>query len=229
MKPKIEITKDGSSTLVHHKYNAHYHSTFGAIEESDFVYINTGLLYFLSTESGQNLKQSCSVLELGFGTGLNAFNTLLKTEDLPLNIHYLGIETDPVPMDIISQLNYPEQLLASHKTEVFKTMHQTIWEQPNQITKQFVLEKRKQDIMDLKVKNEYNVIYFDAFGPAEQPELWTESVFKRMFEALQPNGVLMTYCAQGAARRAMQSAGFTVTRLPGPPSKRHILRAIKSC
>ncbi|MGB6268181.1 MAG: SAM-dependent methyltransferase, partial [Olleya sp.] len=137
MKPKIEITKDGSSTLRHPKYQAHYHSIFGAIEESNFVYINTGLLYFLSSEIGQNIKQSCSILEVGFGTGLNAFNTLLKTEALPVNIDYLGVETDPVPIDVIKNLNYPKQLLALDKATIFNQMHTTSWQQKHQLTNHF--------------------------------------------------------------------------------------------
>ncbi len=228
MKPKIEITKDGSSTLIHPKYNAHYHSTAGAIEESDFVYLKSGLFYFLSSEKRQDLKQSCSILEVGFGSGLNAFNTLIKTEALALNIEYLGIETYPVTLDVIKQLNYPEQLSAQDQQAIYNTMHEVSWEKNHQITKQFSLEKRNHDIFSLKDTNKFDVIYFDAFGPTDQPELWTAPIFKIMFEALKNNGVLITYCAQGAARRAMQSVGFKVDRLSGPPSKRHILRAIKA-
>ncbi|RAJ13223.1 tRNA (5-methylaminomethyl-2-thiouridine)(34)-methyltransferase MnmD [Olleya aquimaris] len=227
MKLKIEITKDGSTTLLHPKYQTHYHSVFGAIEESDFVYINTGLLYVLSSEIRQEIKQSCSVLEVGFGTGLNAFNTLLKTESLPINIDYLGVETNPVPLNIIKKLNYPEQLLANHKTDIFNKIHDVSWQEKHQLTKQFSLEKRQEDIFNFKITNQYDVIYFDAFGPDAQPELWTAKIFKIMYAALKTQGVLVTYCAQGNARRAMQSVGFKVSRLPGPPSKRHILRAVK--
>ncbi|WGD33899.1 tRNA (5-methylaminomethyl-2-thiouridine)(34)-methyltransferase MnmD [Olleya sp. YS] len=227
MKPKIEITKDGSSTLLHPRYKTHYHSVFGAIEESDFVYINTGLLYVLSSQIGQEIKQSCSVLEVGFGSGLNAFNTLLKTENLPVNIDYLGVETEPVPLSIIKKLNYPEQLLAKHKAKIFNQIHEVSWQEKHQLTKQFSLEKRQQDIFSLTATNQFDVVYFDAFGPDAQPELWTAKIFKIMYAALKPQGVLVTYCAQGNARRAMQSVGFKVSRLPGPPSKRHILRAVK--
>ncbi|TVZ49810.1 tRNA (5-methylaminomethyl-2-thiouridine)(34)-methyltransferase MnmD [Olleya sp. Hel_I_94] len=227
MKPIIEITKDGSSTLLHPKYKAHYHSTSGAIEESDFVYLKSGLFYFLSSLKSQEETQSCSILELGFGSGLNAFNTLVKSETLPLTINYVGVETFPVTMDIINQLNFPEELLVPEQQNIFNTMHEVSWDIPHKITPRFTLEKRNQDIFNLKAINQFDVIYFDAFGPTEQPELWTASIFKIMFEALKPNGVLMTYCAQGAARRAMSGVGFKVDRLPGPPSKRHILRAVK--
>ncbi|WP_397362162.1 tRNA (5-methylaminomethyl-2-thiouridine)(34)-methyltransferase MnmD [Olleya sp. R77988] len=227
MKPTIEITKDGSSTLVHPKYQAHYHSIYGAIEESNHVYINAGLLYFLSSEKRQDILQSCSILELGFGSGLNAFNTLLKTEALPVNINYLGIETDPVPIDVIKKLNYPELLQANEKQELFDNMHTVSWEDVHQITSSFSLEKRQLDIFKLEADNQFDLVYFDAFGPGAQPELWTEPIFKIMYRALKKGGVLITYCSQGAARRAMISVGFTVSRLPGPPNKRHILRAVK--
>ncbi|SFJ24095.1 tRNA (5-methylaminomethyl-2-thiouridine)(34)-methyltransferase MnmD [Olleya namhaensis] len=227
MKPQIELTKDGSSTLLHPKYNALYHSTYGAIEESNFVYINAGLFSVLSSEKEQDLKQSCSILEVGFGSGLNAFNTFLKTEALPVNINYVGIETFPVGLDIVAQLNYPDLFLKKDKQSVFNQMHDVSWEEQHQLTDQFSLEKRNIDIFKLEDKAQYDVIYYDAFGPGAQPELWTEPIFKIMFEALKTNGILITYCAQGAARRAMISAGFKVDRLPGPPNKRHILRAVK--
>ena len=227
MKPKIEITKDGSSTLIHPKYLAHYHSVFGAIEESNHVYINAGLLYFFSLIEGQNLKKSCSVLEVGFGSGLNAFNTFLKTKETPTAINYVGIETYPIPIETIEKLNYVEQFNAQKDASVFKQMHTLSWEEKHQITNNFSFKKQQQDIFDLKGTNLFDLIYYDAFGPGAQPELWTEPVFEIMFSALKKGGVLITYCAQGAARRAMQSVGFTVSKLPGPPSKRHILRAVK--
>ncbi len=227
MKPKIETTEDGSSTLLHPKYQAHYHSIFGAIEESNHVYINAGLLYVLSSLEKQDVKQSCSVLELGFGSGLNAFNTFLKTENLPITINYVGIENYPVSIETIKKLNYVTQFNVAEKALVFKQMHHLPWEVQHQISDKFTLEKRQLDIFDLQSKNQFDIIYFDAFGPGAQPELWTAPIFKIMYAALKEGGVLITYCAQGAARRAMQSVGFTVSKLPGPPSKRHILRAVK--
>lgn len=226
MKPTIELTKDGSSTLVHPKYQSHYHSVFGAVEESDFIYINSGLLYFLSKKIA-NTSKSCSILELGFGSGLNAFNTLIKTEDLPVSIDYLGVETYPVGLSVIDKLNYPKALLVEDKTALFRKLHETSWGQKHQITPCFSLEKQEQDIYDFNEVNSFDVIYYDAFGPGAQPELWTAPIFEIMYKALKKNGVLITYCSQGAARRAMISVGFKVDRLPGPPNKRHILRAIK--
>jgi len=227
VKPQIELTKDGSSTLLHPKYNALYHSTYGAIEESNFVYINAGLFAVLSSETEQDVKQPCSILEVGFGSGLNAFNTFLKTEALPVDINYVGIETFPVGLDIVEKLNYPELFLKKDKQDIFNTMHEVSWEEAHQISNQFTLEKRNHDIFNLKIRNHFDVIYYDAFGPGAQPELWTAPIFEIMYEALKKNGVLITYCAQGAARRAMISVGFKVERLPGPPNKRHILRAVK--
>ena len=221
--PKIEVTKDGSNTLLHPKFNTHYHSIFGAIEESNHVFIDAGLK-FIKT----NLQNdTCRILEVGFGSGLNAFNTLISSEELALNIDYVGVEQYPISIETVSQLNFPKAFKRKDLQSTFYKMHDTEWEKSVKISKNFTLEKRQQDIFNFKDENHFDLIFYDAFGPGSQPELWTAPIFEILFKSLKDQGVLVTYCAQGAARRAMQSVGFTVQRCPGPPNKRHMLRAIK--
>ena len=168
------------------------------------------------------------ILEIGFGTGLNAFITLLEAEKLNVKIDYFGVEGYPVEMDEISQLNYPTQLKSETSESLFKKMHEISWEEKHVISNNFSLTKQKRFFSKIKEKDSYNLIYFDAFGARVQPELWTEDIFKIMFKALKQNGVLVTYSAKGSVRRAMQAVGFVVERLPGPPGKREMLRATKS-
>ena len=221
--PKIELTKDGSNTLVHPKYNAHYHSTAGAIIESDFVYIKSGLDFFI--ESTQ--EKSVSVLEIGFGSGLNAINTYRYAIEHEVFVEYIGVEKYPVSLEVVQQLNFLNFFSIEDKEKVFIEMHQSIENKNLNFSEFFNFKKRFQDFSSINSLNQYDVIYFDAFAPNDQPELWTENLFSKMYASLKPNGVLVTYCAQGHARRAMQAAGFSVKRIPGPPSKRHITRAVK--
>jgi tRNA U34 5-methylaminomethyl-2-thiouridine-forming methyltransferase MnmC len=216
---KIITTADGSKTIHLEDWNEHYHSIHGAINEACHVFINAGLHFV-------NLKE-LSILEIGFGTGLNAFITLLEAEKLNLNIDYVGVEAFPITSDEMTLLNYPEQLSAADKTTIFNTLHTVSWEDSHTITSNFTLTKQQKLFKDLCDVNQYNLIYFDAFGARVQPELWTETIFKIMFDALKEDGVLVTYSAKGSVRRAMQAVGFNVERLPGPPGKREMLRARK--
>ena len=223
LNPKIEVTKDGSNTLIHPKFGAHYHSVFGAIQESSHVFIDAGLKFQLP-----NLKDNtCRILEVGFGSGLNAFNALISSEQLLLNIDYVGVEQYPISLETVSQLNFSKAFKREDLQSTFNKMHNVEWEKSVKISENFTLEKRQQDIFSLKDENYYDLIFYDAFGPGAQPELWTAPIFEILYKSLKKEGVLVTYCAQGAARRAMQSVGFTVERCPGPPNKRHMLRAVK--
>ena len=143
-----------------------------------------------------------------------------------MNINYIGIEAYLVSSEEVSALNYAE-LISKENDTIFKKLHQVPWEERHIINNYFSLTKRKQLFEDIKDIEKYNLIYFDAFGARVQPELWTEVIFKNMFNALRPKGVLVTYSAKGSVRRAMQSVGFRVERLEGPPGKRHMLRATK--
>ena len=228
MKRKIITTSDGSKTIQIEDWNEQYHSIHGAIQEANHVFIKHGLLFYF---------QSChpkldsdfhpiNILEIGFGTGLNAFLTFLKTEELQLSINYVGVEAYPVKTEEIQQLNYVELISKQHKAE-FEKMHLVPWEKQQDISPTFKLEKQEKFFKDITDQNHFDIIYFDAFGARVQPELWTEDNFKIMYKALKDQGVLVTYSAKGSVRRAMQAVGFTVERLPGPPGKREMLRATK--
>ena len=224
MQRKIITTADGSKTIQIEAWNEQYHSVHGAIQEANHVYINHGLL-FLFSENKQTPKSDISILEIGFGTGLNALLTLLKSDELKQNINYVGIEAYPLTFDEVNPLNYVSELKTDSK--YFEALHKCSWETQHRISETFSLTKRKQFFKDISEDNAFDVIYFDAFGARVQPELWTEAIFKRMYKALKPNGVLTTYAAIGHVRRTMLSLGFEVEKLQGPPGKRHMIRAIK--
>lgn len=219
MKREIIITSDGSSTIHLPEWDEQYHSKHGAIQEAKHVFIKSGLSLF----SNKNI----SILEIGFGTGLNSFITFLEAPKFNLNIDYVGIEAYPVRNEEIEKLNYVSELNAHTFENTFAQMHQQQWELKNKITTNFLLTKRKQLFNEINDKETFDLIYFDAFGARVQPELWTEEIFKTMFNALKSGGILVTYSAKGSVRRAMQSVGFTVERLSGPPGKREMLRALK--
>lgn len=213
------ITSDGSTTIHIPEWNEQYHSKHGAIQESYHVFIKQGL------ESIS--KKDIAILEIGFGTGLNGFITLLEAEKHNRIIDYVGVEAYPVPKDEIEKLNYVSELDAISHRNTFEEMHRCTWEERHQLTAQYSLEKRKQFFHEIVDENQFDLIYFDAFGARLQPNLWTEDIFSLMFKALKETGTLVTYSAKGSVRRAMQSVGFFVERLPGPPGKREMLRAIK--
>lgn len=219
MKRKIIKTADGSTTIHLEEWDEHYHSVHGAIQEARHVFIKNGLDTFPDGK--------VAVLEIGFGTGLNAFITLLEAKRRGLAIDYTGVEAYPVASEELQQLNYVGELKAEQQLPLFGKMHAVSWEETHPISGEFVLTKRKQSFTAIEDKEKFNLIYFDAFGPRVQPELWTGEIFSRMYDALKEKGVLVTYSAKGSVRRAMQSVGFTVERLPGPPGKREMLRAVK--
>ncbi len=219
MKRKVIKTSDGSSTIFLEDWNESYHSRHGAINEAYHVFINNGLKKFK--------KDQINILEIGFGTGLNAFITLLEAEKLDLKVHYEGVEAYPIAETELKQLNYIQEFKTEEKGHYFKLMHFTKWDEVHKISEFFDLKKRKQFFSEISDINVFNLIYFDAFGARVQPELWTQDVFFKMYMALKPGGILVTYAAKGSVRRAMQSVGFIVERLPGPPGKREMLRALK--
>ncbi|MEQ8219708.1 MAG: tRNA (5-methylaminomethyl-2-thiouridine)(34)-methyltransferase MnmD [Arenibacter sp.] len=219
MKRKIITTADGSKTIQIEDWNEQYHSIHGAIQEAYHVFIKNGLSLFQDRE--------LSILEIGFGTGLNALITLLESEKRGLDIVYKGVEAYPVVPEELQQLDYTSALNAGNLEQDFLSMHQTSWEQSHPITANFSLIKQQIDFKEISDLDLFDLIYFDAFGARVQPELWTEEVFTLMYRALKKDGVLVTYSAKGSVRRAMQAVGFVVERLPGPPGKREMLRALK--
>lgn len=227
MQRKIITTADGSKTIQIEAWNEQYHSIHGAIQEANHVYIKHGLLFCFDLIAEKKSAQKLSILEVGFGTGLNAFLTLLQADAHQVDIHYKGIEAFPISANEMNALNYIEELHVLEKAQLFEEMHNIPWEKYKRLTPYYTLHKQQKLFEDISETNQFDLIYFDAFGARVQPELWTESIFKRMFEALKLEGVLVTYAAKGSVRRAMQSVGFNVEKLPGPPGKREMLRARK--
>ncbi len=219
MKREIIITADGSTTIRIPDWNENYHSSHGAIQEAKHVFIVNGLDLFKN-------QAEISILEIGFGTGLNAFITFLETLNKE-KVNYVGVEAYPILADEAVQMNYVNELQAQEYTSIFSKMHSCDWEKEILIASHFNFTKRQQLFQDIEDKNQYNLIYFDAFGFPLQPELWSELIFKKMFDALLPNGVLVTYACRTSIKNAMIAAGFTIEKLPGAPGKREMLRATK--
>ncbi len=218
MKREIIITSDGSTSINLPDLNEQYHSKKGAIQEAYHVFIRMGLDLF---------SDNISILEIGFGTGLNAFITFLESKRRNVNINYVGVEAYPVLLEEIAELNYVTQLDAEKFNKEFFEFHSSEWETKQTISDNFLLTKRKQFFNDITDDDLHDLIYYDAFGSRVQPELWGEEIFSIMYKALKKDGVLVTYAAKGSARRAMEAVGFTVERLAGPPGKREMLRAKK--
>lgn len=221
MNIEFEITEDGSHTLFVPELNEHYHSTHGAIQESMHVFIDAGLRHCVKSE--------IKVLEIGFGTGLNAFLTLLEAERTGRKIDYTTLEFYPLSIIDAEKLNYVE-LIDSTKKDVFRELHKVEWGKWSQLTLYFSLLKMKFDFSkpsDFDTENKFDVIFFDAFAPEKQPEMWAQEIFDKIYSISSENAILTTYCAKGSVRRMLQTAGFVVERLPGPPGKREILRARK--
>ncbi len=219
MKSELKITGDGSATLYMNDLNEHYHSSYGAVQESMHVFIKAGLRALK--------KKAISIFEMGFGTGLNALLTYLEADKYS-SIEFYALELFPLKWNLIETLNYQGYLnLTKEQTMVFRNMHSIPWEEKIQISSNFLLKKMKADMNNHAFHSKYDLFYFDAFAPKVQPELWTEEIFKKIFNAMNAHGILVTYSAKGEVRRDLQRAGFEVERLPGPPGKREIIRAIK--
>jgi tRNA U34 5-methylaminomethyl-2-thiouridine-forming methyltransferase MnmC len=220
---KIIMTRDGSHSIAIPEMNVTYHSIHGALQESTHVFINTGLLASdLFDYIGVH-----HVLEIGFGTGLNALLTLVEADKHQNRIYYTAVEPYPLAENEIKPLNYCEQLNLSQYQSRFERMHETGWEEMFEITQHFRLTKTKCSLHDFAAEQMFRIIYFDAFAPAAQPELWTRKIFENMYNLLLPDGILVTYCSKGEVRRNMQAAGFTIEKIPGPRGKREMLRARK--
>lgn len=219
MKREIIKTLDGSTTIHLPDWDECYHSKNGAIQEAYHVFIKNGL----SLVEGRTI----SILEIGFGTGLNAFITLLEAKKNNLSIDYTGVEAYPVEKEEVIEMNYLQELKAEEFEVEYKKMHDCTWEEKHVFNDNFSLTKRKQFFQDIQDKNTFDLIYFDAFGFRVQPELWSTEIFRNMFEALKDNGILVTYAARGAVKRSMQEVGFIVKKVPGPPGKREMMISFK--
>lgn len=223
MKRDIILTGDGSHTISVAELKVAYHSVHGAIRESLHVYIDAGLY---GLKPGQQ-SNSSRIFEVGFGTGLNALLTLIEAEKNTINVFYETVETSPLLQDEIKVLNYCEKLNRPELQPVFENLHNCEWDEQINISTHFTLSKRRANLINFSTTQLFNLIYFDAFAPNAQPELWTKEVFEKMFLVLGPGGILVTYCSKGDVRRAMMAAGFVVEKLKGPPGKREMLRATR--
>ncbi len=219
------ITKDGSHTIHLADLDVTYHSVHGALTESRHVFIDAGLQYRLSLPYHPPLQ----ILEMGFGTGLNALLSLERAEMGSLPFAYTGIEAYPLSDEIVDRLNYVKHMKRTGLEESFKELHQAPFEKEIQITPHFIFKKIKSTIQEALPQwvSCFDLIYYDAFAPLSQPELWTPAIFNQLFDSMRPGGILVTYCSKGDVRRAMQGAGFEVWKLPGPPGKREMLRAVR--
>ena len=220
LKREVILTSDGSTTLFLPEWNESYHSKHGAVLEAYHVFIKNGLNEFKN--------KPISILEMGFGTGLNCFITFLESKKHNQIINYVGVEGYPIPLEITQTLNYPEMIDVS-ESEVFKKTHLMEWDEKHQISTLFSLTKRQQFFNSINDVEAYDLIYFDVFGYRVQPELWSEEMFAIMYRALKPEGLLVTYACRTVIKQAMINAGFTVEKLKGAPGKREMLRAIKKC
>jgi tRNA U34 5-methylaminomethyl-2-thiouridine-forming methyltransferase MnmC len=219
MKREIIQTKDGSTSILLPDWNETYHSKFGAIQEAKHVFIKNGLSLFPG--------ESVSILEIGFGTGLNTFITYLEGKNSGQNVDYTGVEAYPVSEEDALKMNYVSELEANSSEEIFLKMHQSPWNEKVEIDTKFSLEKQSKKFHEINDEEKYDLIYFDAFGFRVQPELWSLEIFQIMFKALKPNGILVTYACRSSIKNAMKDSGFEVEKLNGPPGKREMLRARK--
>ena len=223
-KEKLYLSQDGSHTLVSSRFGVMYHSKYGAKEESNVVFIDAGYRYF-SKENIPHLK----VFELGFGTGLNPLLTLLAANEEKRRVTYSGIEAYPISKDVADSLNYTIEMEDDVKA-LFRKMHgidvsKSIFDM--RISSYFTFNKIIGTMEEYRPEKKYHVIYFDAFAPDIQPELWDPSMLKIFYSMLEEDGILVTYCAKGSFKRALKSVGFSIEALPGPHGKREITRAIK--
>jgi tRNA U34 5-methylaminomethyl-2-thiouridine-forming methyltransferase MnmC len=218
---ELIITSDGSHSLHSTRFGVSYHSRFGAIQESQHIFMEAALRYKAV------MQEELAVLELGFGTGLNAFLTLLEAEKRNLRISYVTLEAFPVALETAQQFNYAEQLGLPEANSRFQELHQLSWDVPHQVNDTFRFLKLNQKFEELDFTNHFDVVYFDAFAPNAQPELWEQPVLERIYRAMRPGAVLTTYCAKGSVKRNFRSLGMEVEALPGPPGKREMTRVHK--
>lgn len=222
MKREIRKTADQSPTLYVESLDEHYHSVHGALQESQHVFLQAGLAQFAP-------QQELHLLEMGLGTGLNALLSALAAEQAQRLLHYHGVEKYPLEAKEWQALDYAVHCQSPDLAqELYHKIHGAEWQQWQAISPHFKLYKEQEDFLNLSLPTaHYDLIYFDAFAPSAQAELWTAELFGTLAQALKPEGILVTYCVKGSVRRAMQSAGLQVEKIPGPPGKREMSRARK--
>ena len=221
MKLTIESTADGTPTLYRQDIDEHYHSVKGALAESNHVYVDSGWRKVATPDAAE-----VKVFEVGFGSGLNAALTAREAKNISVPTLYFSVELYPLSADTVSKIvsGYPEDL-----REEMLAVNAADWNKTIAVNPYFTLHKMQDNLLTMELPGGLEAVYFDAFSPEKQPEMWSEEIFRKIFNAMAPGGVLTTYCAKGSIRRLLQSVGFSCERLPGPPGgKREILRATKT-
>jgi tRNA U34 5-methylaminomethyl-2-thiouridine-forming methyltransferase MnmC len=215
---EVFTTEDGSHSILNKELNETYHSVHGAVQESAYVFINKGLDFWLT----QNHKPVVRIFEVGFGTGLNAYLTLLNNTHR--TIEYTSLEAHPLEEDIWSMLNYA----TDEKKHCFEKLHSSNWNHIVEITDHFLIKKVNNTLQDLILPPDYyDLVFFDAFSPSKQPEMWALPMLQKIYNSVAAHGVFVTYCAKGQLKRDLKTLGFIVETLPGPPGKKEMVRAIK--
>ena len=223
MNRRIVLTDDGSSSIFSEEENQYYHSHFGAVQESVHIFIEAGLC----VDNFAHLS-AISILEIGFGTGLNALLTYFKAKELCKKIYYESIELYPLTQQEVEQLNYPAFLPYTDVQKVFSALHCIPWNEKQAVSEDFTLLKRSLSAVDAAyTPNTFDLVYFDAFSPEAQPALWTKKVFEPIYNSMKKEGILLTYCTKGTVKQTLNEIGFQIEKLPGPVGKREILRAKK--
>lgn len=221
-KVEIEITGDGSHTLFMPETGEHYHSVYGAIAESRHIFLGAGFKHIYKP------NEKMKILEIGFGTGLNALLTCIEAEISGCHVEYSTIELIPLGEDIYSILNFDGLIDHPDSHEIFICLHQSPWNEKAQLSSVFSIHKINISLQEYQPEKEtFDLVYFDAFGPGIQPEMWTKEMFEKMALGLRKDGVLVTYSTKGTVKRNLKNAGFSIEKLPGPKGKREILRAKK--
>ncbi len=228
MNLQLITTADGSHSIYVKELDEHYHSIHGAIQEALHVFINTGLKYL-------HLKKYAriNILEVGFGTGLNTLLTFIEAEKLNIHVNYTSLEAFPLEKNMLDSLNYVELISGLYKEDQafirskYKQVHTCEWEKQIKLSDYFTLHKIKNTLQEVKFESTFDLIFFDAFGPRVQPEMWSEELFSKIYESTNSNGCLVTYCAKGEVKRSLKKVGFLVETLPGPPRKREMVRGTK--
>lgn len=220
---KIITTEDGSHSLYHEGLKETYHSFHGALQESIHVFIEKGLRFW-RTKNG--LPKEVDIFEVGFGTGLNALLAAKFATENEVKINFTSVEPFPVPMDTINQLNYIDQIGKEELKETFKQLHTAKWDELVEINPFFSLKKVKGKLEDFTGEKQFDIIFFDAFAPNKQSELWTEEMMQKCYQLLRKDGVFTTYSAKGQLKRDLKKVGFEVETLAGPPGKKEMVRGI---
>ena len=216
---EIRVTGDGSKTIFLPELNETYHSSNGAVQESRHIFIQNGLDLVKK-------KGAIRILEVGFGTGLNALLSASWAEMNNQSIHYIGIEAKPLSSELCFQLDYPRHI-GQNAEKIYDALIRCDWEIDNQLSTHFSIQKRDVKIQDFAAVENVDLIYFDAFGPRVQAEMWDITILEKMYQSLNVGGALVTYCAQGQFKRDLKAIGFSLESLPGPPGKREMTRATR--